>query len=160
MTVQVGDKVPAVTVKQLTDEGMQELDLAEAFAGRKVVVFGLPGAFTPTCSAKHLPGFIAKADEFKAKGVDAIYCMSVNDPFVMKAWADQQGAGDMVAMLPDGNGEFTDALGLELDGRGACLGHRCKRFAMILDDGKVTHLAVEEIGAFEVSSAEEVLKQL
>ena len=160
MTISVGDQIPAVTVKKLGEDGMSEINTGEALAGKKVVIFGLPGAFTPTCSAKHLPGFIAKLDDLKAKGVDEVYCMSVNDAFVMKAWSDDQGAGGKVEMLPDGNGELTKALGLELDVHAAGMGNRCKRFVLVAENGKVTHLAVEEPGAFEVSSAEAVLQNL
>lgn len=160
MTIAVGDKVPAVTIKTMGDGGPEDVDTASYFGGRKVVLFSVPGAFTPTCSAKHLPGFVQKADEIKAKGVDAIACMAVNDAFVMGAWGKDQGAGGKVDMLADGSGDLTSALGLELDLTGAGLGKRGQRFAMIVDDGTVSHLAVEEGGAFEVSSAEAILENL
>ena len=161
MTIKAGDKIPSVALKRLGADGMEEVSTDDLFAGKKVVMFGLPGAFTPTCSAKHLPGFIEKADQIGAKGVDSILCMSVNDPFVMKAWADQQGAGDKVAMLPDGNGTLTAAMGLELDVSAVGLGSRSKRFAMVVDDGTVTSIAIEENpGGLDVSSAESVLASL
>jgi peroxiredoxin len=161
MSIQVGDRIPSVTLKHLTAEGLDEVSTDDLFAGKKVVMFGLPGAFTPTCSAKHLPGFIQHLDALKTKGVDSIICLSVNDPFVMKAWGEDQGAGGKVELLPDGNGELTRAMGLEFDGAGAGLGTRCKRFAMIVEDGIVKHVAVEEApGGMEVSSAEKVLEAL
>ena len=160
MTIKVGDKVPSATLMQKQDGGPKPVKTDDLFAGKKVVVFALPGAFTPTCSAKHLPGFIQHADEIRAKGVDAIACISVNDAFVMGAWGDQQGAGDKVMMLADGNGEFTRALGLEMDGTRFGMGQRSQRYAMIVEDGVVTALSVEEPGAFSVSSAEAVIKQL
>ncbi len=139
---------------------MEEVSTTEFFRGRKVVLFSVPGAFTPTCSASHLPGFVQNADAIKAKGVDEIVCMAVNDAFVMDAWAKSQQAGSAVTLLADGNGEFTGALGLALDGTGFGLGQRGQRFAMVVVDGTVTHLAVEEPGAFEVSSAERILAAL
>lgn len=159
--IKVGDSIPNVTVKHLGENGLEDRATGPLFAGKKVVVFGLPGAYTPTCSAKHLPGFVGKIDELRAKGVDAVYCLSVNDAFVMKAWAKDQGAEGKVETLADGLADFTKALGLEADLSPAGLGTRCKRFAMIAEDGKVKWIAVEEApGAFEVSSAESVLKQL
>lgn len=160
MSIAVGDKVPTTTIKTMGDSGPEDVDTASYFAGRKVVLFSVPGAFTPTCSAKHLPGFVQKADEIKAKGVDAIACLSVNDAFVMGAWGKDQSAGGKVDMLADGSGALTSALGLELDLTGAGLGMRGQRFAMIVDDGTVSHLAVEEAGAFEVSSAEAIIDAL
>lgn len=160
MTIQVGDTVPSVTLKHLTDNGMQEITTDSIFKGKKVVLFSVPGAFTPTCSAKHLPGFVQQADALKAKGVDAIVCLAVNDPFVMKAWGEKAGADGKVLMLPDGNCAFTGALDLTMDGSGYGLGTRGQRFALIAEDGKVTHLAVEAPGKFEVSSAEAVLEAL
>lgn len=161
MSIQVGDKLPSVKLKQFTSEGLQDVDTGEFFAGKKVVLFGVPGAFTPTCSQTHLPGFVSKADELKAKGVAEVACVSVNDPFVMKAWAEQQGATGKVAMLPDGNGEFTKALGLELDGSGAGLGTRCKRFSLLAEDGVVKSLEIEEVASkVEVSGAEACLAKL
>jgi glutaredoxin/glutathione-dependent peroxiredoxin len=160
MTIKVGDKVPAVKLKQMTPEGMKDVDTGEFFKGRKVVLFALPGAFTPTCSAKHLPGFVEKAAELRSKGVDAVACLSVNDAFVMNAWGKQQNADGKVQMLADGNGDFTRAVGLELDGSGYGLGKRSQRYAMIVQDGVVKTLNVEKPGAFEVSSAEAILKAL
>lgn len=160
MSISVGDKIPAVKLKTMTAEGMAEVDTSEFFKGKKVVMFAVPGAFTPTCSAKHLPGFVAKADDFKAKGVDEVACVSVNDAFVMDAWGKNQSTGGKVTMLADGNGEFTSALGLEMDGSGFGLGTRSQRYALVADDGVVTELAVEAPGAFEVSSAESVLSKL
>jgi peroxiredoxin len=160
MSIKVGDKIPSATLMQMKDGGPKPVKTDDLFAGKKVVVFALPGAFTPTCSAKHLPGFVQNADAIKAKGVDAIACVSVNDAFVMGAWGDQQKVGDKIMMLGDGNGDFTKALGLELDGSRFGMGKRSQRFAMIVDNGVVTKLDVEEPGAFAVSSAEHVLTQL
>jgi peroxiredoxin len=160
MTIKVGDKVPPATLMQMKDGGPKPVKTDDLFAGKKVVVFALPGAFTPTCSAKHLPGFVQNADALKAKGVDAIACVSVNDAFVMGAWGDQQKVGDKVMMLADGNGDLTRALGLEMDGSRFGMGKRSQRFAMIVENGVVKQLNVEEPGAFAVSSAEHVLTQL
>ena len=160
MTIKVGEPIPAANLKHKTADGIQDISTAELFGGKKVVVFALPGAFTPTCSAKHLPGFVVKADEIRAKGVDTIACLSVNDAFVMDAWGKDQGVGDKVLMLADGNAEFSKALGLDFDGSGFGMGIRCQRFAMIVDNGTVTTLNIEEPGAFEVSSAEAVLAAL
>ncbi|MBP2298415.1 peroxiredoxin [Azospirillum picis] len=160
MTIQVGDTIPSVTLKWLTDNGMQEVTTDELFKGRKVVLFSVPGAFTPTCSAKHLPGFVQKADAIKAKGVDEVVCLAVNDPFVMRAWGEKNNASGKVAMLPDGNATFTSALGLTMDGSAHGLGTRGQRFALVAEDGKVTQLAVEAPGKFEVSSAEAILEKL
>ncbi|HEY4943038.1 MAG TPA: peroxiredoxin [Rhizomicrobium sp.] len=160
MTVHVGDKVPSATLMQMKDGGPKPVKTEDLFAGKKIVVFALPGAFTPTCSAKHVPGFVQHADEFKAKGVDAIACVSVNDAFVMGAWGENQKAGDKVMMLADGNGDFTRAMGLEMDGSRFGMGKRSQRYAMIVDNGVIKELNVEEPGAFSVSSAEHVLKQL
>ncbi|MEM7444465.1 MAG: peroxiredoxin [Pseudomonadota bacterium] len=160
MSIQVGNKIPDVTLKRLGADGMEEVSTGDLFAGKKVVLFAVPGAFTPTCSAKHLPGFIDHADELASKGVDAVACMSVNDPFVMQAWEKSQNASDVVEMLPDGNGEFTKALGLEMDGTAFGLGPRSKRFALIAQDGVVEELLVEEAGGLDVSSAENVLSKL
>ena len=158
--IQTGDKMPAVTLRVLTADGMDDINTADVFAGKTVVLFGVPGAFTPTCSAQHLPSYLKNYDALKAKGVDAIACLAVNDPFVMKNWAETSGATDKVQMLPDGNAELTKALGLEMDGTGFGLGIRSQRFAAIVQDGVVSHLAVEEPGAYNVSSAEAILKQL
>ncbi|MBI1329597.1 MAG: redoxin family protein [Alphaproteobacteria bacterium] len=160
MTIKVGDKVPSAVLMQMKDGKPTPVKTDDLFAGKKVAVFALPGAFTPTCSAKHLPGFIQNADAFKAKGVDAIACVSVNDAFVMGAWGDQQGSGDKVAMLADGNGDFTKAVGLEMDGTKFGMGHRSQRYSMLVDNGVVKELNVEEPGAFAVSSAEHMLKQV
>ncbi|HLJ63129.1 MAG TPA: peroxiredoxin [Stellaceae bacterium] len=160
MAIKVGDKVPAVKFKHLTADGMKELTSDEVFKGKKVVLFALPGAFTPTCSAKHLPGFVEKAAEIRAKGVDQIVCLSVNDAFVMKAWGKDQKVEDKVLMLADGNADFTKAAGLELDGSGYGMGLRSQRYAMVVKDGTVTALNVEKAGAFDVSSAESIMKAL
>jgi peroxiredoxin len=160
MTIKVGDKIPSATLMQMKDGGPKPVKTDDLFAGKKVVLFALPGAFTPTCSAKHLPGFVQNADAIKAKGVDAIACVSVNDAFVMGAWGEQQKTGDKIMMLGDGNGDLTRALGLEMDGSRFGMGKRSQRFAMIVDNGVVTKLNVEEPGAFAVSSAEHVLTQL
>jgi peroxiredoxin len=160
MSIKVGDKIPSVTLKHLTADGMAEINTNDIFKGRKVVMFAVPGAFTPTCSARHLPGFIDNAEALRAKGVDQVVCMAVNDPFVMKAWGEKHGAGDKVMMLPDGNGELTGKLGLEMDATGYGLGKRSRRFALVVDDGKVTKVAVEEGGGLDVSSAEKILSGL
>lgn len=157
MAIQAGEKIPNVKVKA-TD--MSDLTTDALFAGKKVVLFAVPGAFTPTCSAKHLPGFIEKADEIRAKGVDEIICMSVNDAFVMKAWGEDRGAGDKVRLIADGNGDLTKALGLEFDGSGIGFGLRSQRFAAIVENGVVKKLAVDAGGKFEVSSAEAILAAL
>ncbi|MBV8977438.1 MAG: peroxiredoxin [Alphaproteobacteria bacterium] len=160
MTIKVGDKIPQATLMRMKEGGPKPVTTSELFDGKKVVVFALPGAFTPTCSAKHLPGFIQNAAAFKAKGVDTIACLSVNDAFVMGAWGENQGAGDKVVMLADGNGDFTRQLGLEMDATKFGMGMRSKRYAMVVDNGVVKALNVEEPGAFSVSSAEHVLQQL
>ena len=160
MTIKVGDKVPALAVKTKTAEGIQDVKTDELFGGKTVVLFALPGAFTPTCSAKHLPGYVEKAADLKAKGVDAIACLSVNDAFVMDAWGKDQKVGDSVMMLADGNADFTKAVGLEMDGSGYGMGTRSKRYAMVVKDGVVKELLVEEPGQFEVSSADYVLGKL
>lgn len=160
MTIKVGDKVPALAVKTKTAEGIQDVKTDELFGGKTVVLFALPGAFTPTCSAKHLPGYVEKAADLKAKGVDAIACLSVNDAFVMDAWGKDQKVGDNVLMLADGNADFTKAVGLEMDGSGYGMGTRSKRYAMVVKDGVVKELLVEEPGQFEVSSADYVLGKL
>jgi glutaredoxin/glutathione-dependent peroxiredoxin len=160
MTIKVGDKVPSATLMEMKGGAPQPVKTDDLFAGKKVVLFAVPGAFTPTCSAKHLPGFVQKADEVKKKGVDVIVCLSVNDAFVMGAWGEQQRTGDKIMMLADGNGEFTRALGLELDGTKFGMGQRSQRFSMLVDNGVVKKLNVEEGGAFSVSSAEHMLQQL
>ncbi|HEX7007973.1 MAG TPA: peroxiredoxin [Alphaproteobacteria bacterium] len=160
MTIKVGDKVPSAKFKYLGKDGMAEITTDELFKGKKVVLFAVPGAFTPTCSAKHLPGFLQHAEEFKKKGVDTIACVSVNDAFVMDSWAKNQQVEGKVLMLADGNGDFAKAVGLEMDATGFGMGLRSKRYAMVVEDGTVKTLNVEKPGAFEVSSAEYVLKQL
>lgn len=160
MTIKVGDKVPSATLMQMKDGSPKPVKTDALFAGRKVVVFALPGAFTPTCSAKHLPGFVQHADEIKNKGIDAIACVAVNDAFVMGAWGEQQGAGDKVMMLADGNGELTAVLGLEMDATKYGMGKRSQRFSMLVENGVVKRLNVEEPGAYSVSSAEHMLGQI
>ena len=161
MTINVGDSMPEGALVTMSGEAPQPVSTADLFGGKKVVLFGLPGAFTPTCSARHLPGYVEQAAALKAKGVDTIACMSVNDPFVMAAWGKDQGVGDAVLMLGDGSATYTGQLGLELDLSARGLGLRCKRFSMIVDDGKVTALNIEENpGAVEVSGAETVLGQI
>lgn len=158
--ISVGDKLPTDGLKTMGDSGPEAVDMAGKLAGRKVVIFSVPGAFTPTCSAKHLPGFVTKAGDLKAKGVDEVMCLAVNDAFVMGAWAKDQGVDGKVTMLADGSAAFTKQLGLVLDLEAAGLGTRGQRFALIAEDGVVKHLAVEEPGAFEVSSADAILKAL
>jgi glutaredoxin/glutathione-dependent peroxiredoxin len=158
--IKVGDRIPSVKLKHMTADGPKDMTTDELFKGKKVVLFALPGAFTPTCSAKHLPGFVTKAGELKAKGVDTVACLSVNDAFVMNAWGKDQKVENKVLMLADGNGDFTRAVGLEMDGTGYGMGKRSRRYAMVVQDGVVKTLNVENPGAFEVSSAEAVLKAL
>jgi peroxiredoxin len=160
MAIQVGDKIPAATLKVPTADGIQDRTTDQLFAGKKVVLFSVPGAFTPTCSAKHLPGFVQNAGALKAKGVDSIICLAVNDAFVMDAWGKSQNCGDKVIMAADGNGEFAKALGLDFDGSRFGMGQRSQRFALVAEDGVVKQLAVEAPGKFEVSSAEAVLGKL
>jgi peroxiredoxin len=160
MTIKVGDKIPSATLMELKGGAPQPVKTDDLFAGKTVVLFAVPGAFTPTCSAKHLPGFVQKADDIKKKGVDVIACVSVNDAFVMGAWGNQQGTGDKVMMLADGNGDFTRALGLELDGTKFGMGRRSQRFSMLVDNGVVKRFNLEESGAFSVSSAEHMLQEL
>jgi peroxiredoxin len=160
MAIQVGGRIPAVKVKVVRADGTKEANTAELFAGKKAVLFAVPGAFTPLCSAQHLPGFVSKADEMRKKGVDEIFCLSVNDGWVMEAWARDRSALGKVTLIADGSGEFTKAVGLELDATGAGLGIRSQRYAAIVEDGVVKHLAVEKPMKFEVSSAEAVLRQL
>jgi peroxiredoxin (alkyl hydroperoxide reductase subunit C) len=159
MTIKVGDSIPSMKLMQGTADGPKEISTDDIFKGKKVVLFSVPGAFTPTCSAKHLPGFVQNAAAFKAKGVDSIVCMAVNDAFVMGAWGKAQNAGDII-MLADGSANLTKALGLELDLAARNMGVRGQRFALVAQDGKVTHLAVEPPGGFGVSSAEEVMKHV
>jgi peroxiredoxin len=160
MTVKVGDHVPTATFTTFTAEGPRPITTDELFKGKTVALFAVPGAFTPTCSAKHVPGFKANAAALKAKGVDTIACVSVNDVFVMKAWGESQGVGDDIVMLADGNGDFTKAVGLELDAKGFGMGLRSQRYSILVKDGVITELNVENGGEFKVSSAEYLLAQL
>jgi len=160
MTIKVGDRIPSATLMQMKGGVPQPIATDDLFSGKKIAVFALPGAFTPTCSAKHLPGFVQHADELRRKGVDAVACVSVNDAFVMGAWGENQSAGEKVMMLADGNGDFVRALGLEMDASKYGMGKRSQRFSMVVDNGVVKQLNVEEPGAFAVSSAEHMLQQL
>ena len=158
--IKVGDPIPAAKLMAATADGPKEVTTDVVFGNKKVVLFAVPGAYTPTCSAKHLPGFVNHAAEFAAKGVDTIACLAVNDVFVVGAWAKDQAVGDRVLMLADGSGHFTKALGLELDLVARGLGVRSQRFALVAENGVVTHLAVEQPGDFDVSRAESVLEVL
>ncbi len=160
MTIAIGDTLPDATLVRMTEDGPEKIDTAAFFAGRRIALFSVPGAFTPTCSAKHLPGFIEKADALKAKGIDEIVGTAVNDAFVMGAWGKSAGTDGKVTLLADGNGDFVKALGLEFDGSGFGMGVRGKRFAMVVDDGKVEKLFVEAPGEFRVSSADYLLAEL
>lgn len=160
MTIKAGERMPSGKLKTMTAEGPKDVSTDDLFKGRKVVLFSVPGAFTPTCDAKHLPGFIQNAEQLKAKGVDTIACMAVNDVFVMSAWGKHSNVGDKVLMLADGNGDYARALGLELDARGVGMGARGQRFAIIVDDGVVKTVNVEAPGQFKVSAAEYLLGQL
>jgi peroxiredoxin len=160
MTIKVGDKVPSVKLKSMTKDGIKDFTTDDIFKGKKVAIFGLPGAFTPTCSAKHLPGFVNHFDALKAKGVDTIACISVNDAFVMDAWGKSQNVGEKVLMLADGNADFAKALGIEMDGTGYGMGLRMKRFSAYVVDGEVKAFNLEKPGAFEVSNAETILGQV
>ena len=160
MTIQAGEKMPSGVFGVMTDAGPGAISTEELFAGKKVVLVSVPGAFTPTCSASHLPGFVNQADELLAKGVDSIACMSVNDVFVMDAWGKDQKVADKVMMLADGNGEYASALDLEMDGTAFGMGTRSQRFAIIVDDGVAQHVAVEAPGKLEVSKAESILANL
>jgi len=160
MTIQVGDKLPQISVSTMTDEGPKPVSIEELCSGKKVVLFAVPGAFTPTCSVQHLPGFITHASDLKDKGADVVACISVNDPFVMAAWGKDRNVGEDVLMLSDGNADFTSAVGLEMDGSGFGLGTRSQRYAMIIDDGVVSTLNVENGPSLEVSSAETILEAL
>jgi peroxiredoxin len=159
MTIQVGDRLPAATLIKLSADGREPVEVGAYFAGRTVALFAVPGAFTPTCSARHLPGFVEKAEQLRAKGVAEIACTAVNDPFVMEAWGKTAGA-DGITMLSDGNGDFARALGLEMDGSKFGMGTRSQRYAMLIEDGVVRLLDVEAPGDFAVSSAEHLLEQL
>ena len=159
MALQVGDKIPEVTMKVMGEKGPQDLSTEALFAGKKVVLFAVPGAFTPTCSAAHLPGFVVNADKIKEKGVDSVVCLSVNDAFVMGAWAKDRNAEELI-MAADGNGDFTKAVGLEMDGSGFGLGTRSQRYALIAEDGVISTLNVESGPGLDVSSAETILAAL
>jgi peroxiredoxin len=159
MTISVGDRLPKATLVKVTADGPDQVDTETYFAGRKVALFAVPGAFTPTCSAKHLPGFVTQKDAFAGKGVDEVACTSVNDAFVLDAWSKQNDAAG-VTMLADGNGDFARALGLEMDGSKFGLGTRSQRYSMLVEDGVVTQLHVEQPGEFKVSSAEHLLGEI
>ena len=160
MSISVGDRMPEGSFTVMTDDGPNAISTAEFFGGKKVVLFSVPGAFTPTCSAKHLPGYVENAAALQAKGVDTIACMSVNDVFVMNAWGKDQSVGDKVQMLADGNGDYARALGLELDASGFGMGQRGQRFALVVDDGVASGVYVEGPGEFKVSAADAVLAAL
>jgi peroxiredoxin len=160
MTIKAGDRIPEGKLKQMGPDGPMNVTAAELLGKGRVVLFSVPGAFTPTCDAKHLPGFIEKASALRAKGVDRIVCLAVNDVFVMNAWGKSAGSGDKVVMAADGNGDYTRALGLELDARGHGLGMRGQRFALVIEDGVVRQVHVEAPGEFKVSSAEHILAEL
>jgi peroxiredoxin len=161
MAIKPGDKLPAeLKLKEMRDGGPKDVSVGELFGGKKVVLFAVPGAFTPTCSMKHLPGFVEKAADIRRKGVDEIVCLAVNDAFVMGAWGEASGAGGKVRMVADGNGDFTRTLGLELDASGFGMGKRSQRYAMIVDDGTVTQLLVEPGPGLSASSADAVLAKL
>ena len=161
MTIKVGDKIPTVTLKRLGENGMEDVVTTDYFKGKKVVLFATPGAFTPACAQKHLPGYVQNADSIKSQGVDEIVCLSVNDPFVMRQWGETANANGKVTMLPDGNAQFVDAVGLTMDGSGFGLGKRAQRFSMVIEDNVVTDLAVEEAaGNVELSGAEACMVKL
>jgi len=159
MSINVGDRIPETVLTRMSEQGPQPVSTADYFSGRKVVLFSVPGAFTPTCSAHHLPGFVQNAAQFSDKGIDAIACMAVNDVFVMHAWGNSENA-NTIDMLADGNGEFTEALGLGMDASAFGMGNRSQRFALVAEDGVVTQLLIEAPGEFRVSSAESVLSVL
>ncbi|HEX7388955.1 MAG TPA: peroxiredoxin [Acidiphilium sp.] len=158
--IKPGDRLPAMKLMRAASEGPQEVDIGTLFAGKTVVLFAVPGAFTPTCSARHLPGYLEHYDSLRARGVDEVICIAVNDVFVMKAWAASQNGADRITFLADGSGLFTRAVGLELDLTARGLGVRSQRYALIAKDGVITHLAVEQAGGFEVSRAEAILEAL
>jgi len=160
MAIQVGEKIPSVTLQQMQQSGVVDITTEELFDGKKVVVFGLPGAFTPTCSVSHLPGYVVKSDEIFAKGVDSIICISVNDAYVMGAWGEQQNVDDRIMMIADGSANFTRAVGLDLDLIARGMGIRSQRYAMVVTNGVVETLNIEAAGKFEVSDAETILKSL
>jgi peroxiredoxin len=160
VSIKAGDKLPQGKFTRMTQDGPRPITTDELFAGKTVVLFSVPGAFTPTCDAKHLPGYIEHAADFKSKGVDTIACTAVNDVFVMNAWGKASGVGDKILMLADGNGDYVKALGLDLDATGYGMGHRGQRFALVVKDGIATHVDVEGPGEFKVSAADFVLKHL
>jgi peroxiredoxin len=160
MAIKVGDRIPSVKMKHMTKDGVKDITTDELLKGKKVAIFGLPGAFTRTCSGQHLPGFVQNADGLRARGVNAIACVSVNDAFVMDAWGKSQNVGDKVLMLADGNADFTKAIGLEIDRSDVGFGLRSQRYSMLVEDGVVKKLNLEKPGAYEVSSAEALLKQI
>ena len=160
MTIELGDRIPSATLKEMGADGIEDVNTDSLFKGKRVAVFAVPGAFTPTCSAQHLPGFVRNAGALRAKGIDEIVCLSVNDAFVMDAWGKAHNAGGKVKMVADGNAQLTQALGFELDASGAGMATRSRRYSMIVDDGEVKVLNVEAAGAFEFSSAEHLLSQL
>jgi peroxiredoxin len=160
MTIKVGDRMPEGKFKTMTESGPRDLSTSDLFNGKKVVLFSVPGAFTPTCDAKHLPGYLSQAEALKSKGIDTIACMAVNDVFVMNAWGKSSNVGAKVLMLADGNGDYSRALGLELDAKGAGLGMRGQRFAILVDNGVAKQVNIEAPGQFKVSAAEHVLSQL
>ena len=160
MTIKAGDKMPAGTLSHMTKDGPQKITTEQLFKGKTVVLFSVPGAFTPTCDAKHLPGYVEQADKFKAKGVDTVACMAVNDVFVMNAWGKHGNVGDKVLMLADGNADYAKALGLELNATGFGMGVRGQRFALVVKDGVATHVDIEAPGEFKVSAADHVLTQV
>lgn len=160
MAIQIGDRIPSVNLVKATPDGPQPVSSDDYFAGRRIALFSVPGAFTPTCSVKHLPGFVERAEELKAKGVDEVACTAVNDAFVLAAWAESAGAEGKVTMLADGNGEFAEALGLTMDAAKFGMGRRGQRWSAIVEDGVVKELNVEEPGAFNVSSADYLLARL
>jgi peroxiredoxin len=160
MSIKAGDQMPAGKFKTMTENGPKDLSTDELFKGKRVVLFSVPGAFTPTCDAKHLPGYLGLSEQLRSKGVDTIACMAVNDVFVMNAWGKASSCGSKVLMLADGNGDYARALGLELDAKGFGMGVRGQRFAIIVDNGVATHVNIEAPGQFKVSAAEHVLEQL
>jgi len=160
MSIKAGERMPSGTLKTMTKDGPRDVATDELFKGKKVVLFSVPGAFTPTCDAKHLPGFVQLADQLRAKGVDTIACMAVNDVFVMNAWGKASNAGEKILMIADGNGDYAKALGLELDAKGFGMGTRGQRFSILVQDGVVRQVNVEAPGQFKVSAAEHILGQL
>ncbi|MBT3205750.1 MAG: peroxiredoxin [Gammaproteobacteria bacterium] len=160
MTIQVGDNIPSSTLFYMTDTGVTKVTTDELFSGKKVVLFALPGAFTPTCSASHLPGYVMKSNDILAKGIDSIVCISVNDPYVMAAWGEQHNVASKVKMIADGNGDFTRAIGLEINRADSGMGLRSQRYAMLINNGIVELLNVEQAGKFEISDAETILHNL